>query len=196
VARGAFRQDLFYRLCGVTLVVPPLRERVSEIAGLVQSFIAEACRQAHRANPPSISPEALWLLQHYPWPGNIRELRNMMGRATLLCSDGPILPEHLPLERIRAAIAQSSRPSPAPAPNGDNGFHGQLEPSKQLSPPSEIEPAPRRKADAPRIMEALRRCGGNQTKAAKLLGVSRRYLIDRLDDYGLPRPRKLLGGRD
>ena len=103
IKRGRFRQDLYFRLNGITLAIPPLRERVEEIEPLAQSFVASAARQAQRARPPRLSPEALALLERYEWPGNVRELRNVIERAVLLCTGDAIRPEHLPGREDRPA---------------------------------------------------------------------------------------------
>jgi two-component system, NtrC family, response regulator AtoC len=168
VARGRFREDLFYRLSGAILALPPLRERADEIEPLARRFIAEASARGRR--PPGISPEALALLQRYVWPGNLRELRNAIERAVLLC-DAEIGLEHLPVEKMEATVA---RPSAAPA-------------STPAATPAE---SPDDDAEAERIRAALERAGGNQTMAARELGMSRRTLVNRLNEYGLPRPRK------
>src|SRR5262249_52302806 len=90
IASGRFREDLYYRLNGVTLWIPPLRERAAEIAGLARRFLADAA-PAH-----TLSRAALACLEQHPWPGNIRELKNVIERAALL-SEGEITEEHLQL---------------------------------------------------------------------------------------------------
>src|SRR5688500_6738957 len=87
VAKGRFRQDLLYRITGMTLVIPPLRDRKDEIEPLARRFAALSSKQAGRKREPMIAPEALDILRAYTWPGNIRELRNVMERAILLCMD-------------------------------------------------------------------------------------------------------------
>jgi DNA-binding NtrC family response regulator len=169
IANRRFRQDLFFRLSGISLLIPPLRERRSEIVPLTHSFVAQASKRAQRATPPRLSEEALTVLQRYDWPGNIRELRNAIERAVLLCSDA-ILPEHLELERPPASAAPAAVTTPAAA---------------DASLPRQLDAVERE-----RILEALSRCGGNQSQAARLLGISRKVLIARLDEYGVPRPRK------
>ena len=106
VAGGAFRQDLYYRLNGISLVIPPLRRRVDEIAPLARSFLESAASRDGRP-VPSLAPEALGLLEAYPWPGNIRELRNDMERAFLLASGEVITPADLPVEKLRGAPRRS-----------------------------------------------------------------------------------------
>ena len=176
VSRGTFRQDLFFRLNGISLYVPPLRERVQEIRGLAESFLVQAGRALARGEPPRISAEAMTLLERYSWPGNIRELRNVIDRAVLLCTGATILPEHLPLEKMKATLTATQSPRPEEGATTRGG----TVPIK-----SEIEALERQ-----RILDALKECAGNQTKAAKLLGMSRRTLLHRLDTYGIARPRK------
>jgi two-component system, NtrC family, response regulator AtoC len=169
IERGRFRSDLYFRLNGVSLVVPPLRERVGEIAKLATAFAADAARR-FGVRPPAISPAAVGELEAYAWPGNVRELRNTIERATALCRDERIEPADLPLEKMRA-IVTTRRP--------------RTEPNLVLAGLSPDELVERE-----RIVEALRTCGGNQTRAAKVLGFSVRKLIYRLERYDLPRPLK------
>lgn len=94
VRTGRFREDLYYRLNGIALTIPPLRDRVVEIAALAETFIASAAARAG-VSPPLLSRAALGRLEVHAWPGNVRELRNVVERASVLCGDGPIEPEHL-----------------------------------------------------------------------------------------------------
>ncbi len=185
---GSFRQDLYFRLNGISLTVPPLRERPADIPWLVKRFLVTASRQMDRATHPTLSPKALGLLQAYTWPGNVRELRNVIDRAVVLAPSDVILPEHLPPKLVDAA---SSPPSP--------GARATPTPSSAARVPS--RPAPvsdaverlRREVDEEekqRILDALAQCDNNQTRAAELLGISRRTLINRLIEFDLPRPRK------
>ena len=189
VARGTFRQDLYFRLNGCALVIPPLRQRVGEIEGLARHFIAQAAAQGGRKRAPELSTDALDLLRGYAWPGNIRELRNVIERACLLCST-KIEPEHLPVEKLRARLDPElvipHPPPPLPVP--------------ETSPPSRptvpIAPGPPalkhelRELERARILDALAAYGGNQTRAARALGISRKTLQARLDQFGVVRPRK------
>jgi two-component system response regulator AtoC len=175
IARGRFRQDLFFRLNGMSLLLPPLRERRSEIEGLATTFVREASRKAGRKRAPELSAETRALLLRYSWPGNIRELRNVMERAIVLCLGDVITPEHLPMEKMGDSVG-STAPTSVSAPASID---------EQSNLPTQLESVERQ-----RILEALTRCGGNQTQAAQLLGISRKVLIARLDSYGVPRPRK------
>jgi two-component system, NtrC family, response regulator AtoC len=167
VADGRFREDLYYRIAGVTLVIPPLRERIREIMPLAETFAQLAARRLGRRTP-SFSAGARGVLEAYSWPGNIRELRNVIERAVLLAGDEPIDLEHLPVDKMTGTWAGRSR------------LNRPTEPSDEPAPAGARE----------RILEALTRCGGNQTEAAKLLGVSRRTLGKWMEDHAIPRPRK------
>jgi DNA-binding NtrC family response regulator len=163
VERGAFRRDLYFRLNGVTLQVPPLRERLDELEGLTRRFADEACQTSGRACP-QLAPALLAAFRAHFWPGNIRELRQTVERGILLCLGDTLGPDDIgPLGE--AAVAPSL-PTPTDA--------------AAQSPQEQIE-------------AALAQCAGNQTRAAKLLGVSRNTLIARIKKYGLARP---LGPRD
>jgi DNA-binding NtrC family response regulator len=161
VARGAFRQDLYFRLNGISLTIPPLRERVSEIDGLAAQFLAQALAQSTPPRALKLSSEVLAGLRRYAWPGNVRELRNVIERAVLLCAGDVIELEHLSL--------------PASSP---------LDPLR--AQPQAVASSPERQ----RILDALAEAAGNQKLAAQKLGISRGTLVSRLDEYGIPRPRK------
>jgi two-component system, NtrC family, response regulator AtoC len=179
VALGHFREDLLYRLDGVTLVIPPLRERRGEIPALAQTFAAEASRSLGLARPPALSPESIATLLRHDWPGNVRELRHLLERAVVLCQGDAITPaDLLPSFGSSGARALDGNASGDTAPpRAAGGAEGSL--------PDEIAGLERR-----RIEEALERCGGNQSRAAELLGISRRTLVTRLAAFGMPRPRK------
>ncbi|MBX7096954.1 MAG: sigma 54-interacting transcriptional regulator [Myxococcaceae bacterium] len=159
-AAGRFRQDLYYRLAGITLELPPLRDRPAELAPLARRFAEAAAVRLGRPKP-KVSNAALEALARYDWPGNVRELKNVIERAVLLSPDAELRPEELPLQRMGA-----QRLDPVGNAPGDH--------------PDERE----------RIIAALERCAGNQTLAAEVLGISRRTLVSRLDQLRLPRPRK------
>jgi two-component system, NtrC family, response regulator AtoC len=159
-ARGAFRADLYFRLDGITLYVPPLRARRTEIEPLARMFLDGFGRRVGRA-VPGLSARAIAALHQHAWPGNVRELKNVMERAALICDEPLIEPHHLALGPAAFTIAGAVPPTDDP-----------------------------RELERRRIVEVLHRCGGNQTRAARLLGHGRRTLLRRLDELGLPRPRK------
>jgi len=155
IRAGDFREDLFFRLGAVVLNVPPLRERPSEIPALARRALADAT--SGEGSSPTLDPEAIAYLCRQPWPGNIRELRNVIARAVLF-SDMATLRE----SDLRAALECS------------------------LSLTGVSEPIDEERG---RILSALQECGGNQSRAAILLGLSRGALIERLKRYGITRPR-------
>jgi len=161
-AAGRFRTDLYYRLAGFVVRVPPLRDRRDEIPGLAHAFVAETCARAGRAVIPELTLPVLEVLAKYDYPGNVRELKNIIARAVVLCDGDRISLEHIAL---------------LPTDRAGDLFR---------SPTTDSPPADERA----RIQWALDRTGGHQSKAAALLGISRRTLINRLDEFGLPRPRK------
>jgi transcriptional regulator with PAS, ATPase and Fis domain len=176
---GGFRSDLYFRLNGITLAIPPLRDRPVEIEPFGRCFVGEMARELGRSTP-EISEDALTLLRSYAWPGNIRELRNVIHRAVLLCRSGLVItPDHLPRELMEATF---SAPQPTPTVP-----HGQT-PLSDLSstqPRPALEPEERR-----RILDVLEKTAGNQTAAARLLGMGRTAFVARLNQYGISRPRK------
>jgi DNA-binding NtrC family response regulator len=177
-----FREDLYYRLNGISLVIPPLRERMAEIPSLARTFVAAACKDAGFNAQPVISREAMEWMSDHTWPGNIRELRNAVNRAVLLASGGVIQPEHMQTEAYKPRSGRGSGRS-----SEDTSGGSPAAPVGTASPPgSSAEDEDERQ----RVLNALAACGGNQTRAAKMLGIARRTLTSRLDRLGIPRPRK------
>jgi DNA-binding NtrC family response regulator len=183
VIANAFRQDLYFRLNGATIVIPALRDRLSELDALAEAFVLQICQQLGRL-PPAVSPDASVVLKRYSWPGNIRELKNVMERAVLLCAGDEITPQHLPIEKMGEMLPRH-RPS--------TRFPAAIQPPAGTDPaPDPTSSTPAAKADTQRaeILDALGKCAGNQSRAAKLLGISRRTFVSRLDALGIARPRK------
>ena len=162
---GQFREDLLFRLNGLTLRVPALRERRDEIAALSTEFLRAACESAGRP-VPVLSPGVRAVLESYRWPGNIRELKNVIGRVALLCDEPHVQVSHLIFDP-----ALSDAPAPAAQPSTE---------------PAAAGPEDERQ----RILRELARVGGNQAAAAKALGMSARQLAYRMDKVGIPRPRR------
>ncbi len=169
VETGRMREDLYFRLDGMTATVPPLRERPEDVARLAVVLVAQAAARLGRS-PPSFDDAVLATLLDYAWPGNVRELRNVVERAVALAQGDPVLrPQHI---QLRFADRQLGPPSIAPPP--------------AMPRASETAQGDERQ----RILDALLRASGNQTIAAKLLGMSRRTLIRRIELFGISRPRK------
>jgi DNA-binding NtrC family response regulator len=176
VKKGTFRGDLMYRLNTLTLAIPPLRERRDEIAPLAATFLAQQARELGRDEQLTVSADAMACLLGYSWPGNIRELKNVIERAVLLCDGSEITPEHLPLEKLAPPPVEAATPEPTDGPST----------VKTLTPIDD----PKAFAERQKILDALESCGGNQKRAAARLGISRTTLSARLDLYGIPRPQK------
>ncbi|NRA32937.1 MAG: sigma 54-interacting transcriptional regulator [Polyangiaceae bacterium] len=162
VAEGKFREDLFYRLSAFDLTIPPLRERVDEITVLADLF---ARRFAERDNAKlcTFDSATRQLLRRHHWPGNVRELRNAVEHAVVLADDGLVTPKCLPQSFRRRMQSQN-------VSNASGSMRNRLESIERKT-----------------IEEALQAEKGNQTRAAKRLGLSRRALIYKLDKYGLKR---------
>ncbi len=194
IANGLFRADLYYRLNGVSVTIPPLRERPDDIPALAYFF----ARRFARDQAPRFTDDAIATLQAFPWPGNVRELRCVVERAVLLAQGAVIDANRLLLEMPAPAIDFAPRspvstlftgsvPIPQSAADNADPFSPQERPTGVVAAEFKAELARREER---RIREALERAGGNQTDAAKLLGMSRRTLINRLERYSIARPRK------
>jgi two-component system response regulator PilR (NtrC family) len=167
VAQGLFREDLFYRINVIELRVPALRERSGDIAEIATAILLRLARRTNTA-PPELSAEALQTLQTYPFPGNVRELENVLERALTLSTAGVITPEHIRL-RTGARPAATEVPAPAAAAaDGNTGLGSQLESIER---------------DA--IVKALEKTRYNKTAAAKVLGMSFRALRYRIKKLGI-----------
>jgi len=161
VAKGEFREDLFYRLHVVSLRVPPLRDRGADIGALASHFV-RVLGEANDKPRLSIDADALALLQAYAWPGNVRQLQNMMERLVVL-GDGPV---------IRKEDVERELPSNASRPN-------------TLSQGASSLDAHRRDAERDALKSALVGAKNNRTQAARLLNVSRRTLYNKLKEHDL-----------
>jgi DNA-binding NtrC family response regulator len=166
VGRGAFREDLYYRLNAFRLVVPPLRERIADVEILARHFLQEIAVD-QRQTPVSISPEACAVLRSHEWRGNVRELKHVIERAAVVCDGAEIQPHHIVLHR-----RSTTRDPGAPASTG-----GEIRIPRTGMTMDEIE------REAIRI--TLEYTGGNQTIAARTLGISRATLLRKLEKFGL-----------
>ncbi len=191
VDAGRFRRDLYYRINGMTLAIPPLRERRREIVPLAHAFAS----RARGGTSVVLGADVIAALEQHSWPGNVRELRNTIERAALLSSGGPIRPAHLVLSPPRETVRDSVRDSQMTMPLARVAIDTYDEPPSRPSDSSirrsetslagEVAELERK-----RIVEALEHFAGNQTQVARALGVSRGTLIARMEQYGLRRPRK------
>jgi two-component system, NtrC family, response regulator AtoC len=166
VAEGSFRGDLYYRLNGLTITIPPLRERPHELDAFLREFLAAAYSRAGLPSP-IVSASLSNALHAHAWPGNVRELKAAAERAVVLCPTGTLAIEHFGLPGAGGE---------APSVAGSAPLDDQLQ-----------------AFETRRIEEALAACSGNQTRAAELLGLSRRALAGRIESLGIARPRKPRG---
>jgi len=161
IRQGGFREDLFYRINVIPIHLPPLRERLEDVPVLINTFVARLKEKTGK-DIGGLSNECLDLFMAYDWPGNVRELKGVLEYAFVIAERGLITPREIPAKlsrRTRAAGGESAAPLIAAAKD---------ELSEKAS-----------------LVEALRRCGGNQTQAARLLGVNRVTVYNRMRKYGL-----------
>ena len=153
VSAGRFRQDLYYRLNVVTIDMPPLRQRKEDIPQLARYFLQRYAERNRKA-VQGFTPQAMDLLIHYAWPGNIRELENAVERAVVLLTGEYISERELPLAITGTSVSD--------APHGEDSIQPLVEVEKEA------------------ILVALEKTGGNKTEAARQLGITRKTLLAKL----------------
>ncbi|MET3925402.1 nitrogen regulation protein NR(I) [Devosia sp. 2618] len=185
IRQGLFREDLYYRLNVVPIRLPPLRERVDDVGDLATHFLKAAQREGEPVK--SISPEAIRLMQNYSWPGNVRELENLVRRLSALYAD-----ESISAEIVQNELNITERPS-------SNGASGPVDVSMAVEthvgqllreyepnlPPAGLYQRVIDRVEAPLIAMALNACGGNQIKAADLLGLNRNTLRKKIRTHSI-----------
>jgi two-component system, NtrC family, nitrogen regulation response regulator GlnG len=183
VTRGIFREDLFYRLNVVVITLPPLRERPEDVPLLIEHFL----RMYAGEDRKELSGEALQSLLRHHWPGNVRELENVIKRACLLARTRLVLPEHFP-EPLQA-MARSSR-AEVSAGTAEGVAREVRAALKRLGSEKDGQLHEHILAlvEGPMLQAVLERAGGNQLKAAELLGINRNTLRKRLRQLGLLAP--------
>jgi len=172
VRQDQFREDLYFRLRVVDIILPPLRDRHEDIPVLAQHFLA-TFNDRMKKGVSGFSDSVMELLLNHSWPGNVRELEHVIERAYVLCTGDTITSNHLPTELLSSQSQPPAQPSqqvPSPAP-------------AHSSPPSVNTLAS--DDEVGRIIEALRRTAGNKAKAARLLGVDRSTLYRKISNYNI-----------
>ncbi len=167
VEKNLFREDLFYRLNVLTIFIPPLKERKEDIPLLTSYFIAKYAKK-YQKNVTGITPEVMDIFMEYEWPGNVRELENALARAVIVAAASKIIKDNLP-----ATLSKGNGKSVPESPE---------EKSKEFTSLSKLIEQVEREA----IVKALERTDGNKSKAAKLLGISRKSLFNKLRQYNIP----------
>jgi two-component system NtrC family response regulator/two-component system nitrogen regulation response regulator GlnG len=190
VAKGAFREDLYYRLKVVTMTLPPLRERREDIPLLAKHFLCRFSREAGVPDP-GLTPQALAFLTGHDWPGNVRELANVLQKNLIFNRGGPITADDLQQAAgVTPPVAAAGSATPASGPGGDGSPQEFLRRfvRQELVAARDDEGVFESLMDrfgAVVIAEALAMTGGNRTRAARLLGLSRPTLLARIEKYGL-----------
>jgi DNA-binding NtrC family response regulator len=196
VDAGDFRADLMHRFEVFRINLPPLRERISDLPQLCQAFL-EAVNADFELACEGFSEEAFALLKHYPWPGNVRELKNVVAQSVVMAERGLIRPEHLP-RRIHHLAGDTPAPdTAAPADAGGDAAEDNepgLVATVSSAPVGEGDEAreglfvplgvPLEEVQRLYILQTLKHCANNKTHAARVLGVSRKTLYDRLAKWG------------
>lgn len=189
-----FREDLLYRLNGVMVQLPPLRERQGDVSLLIQHYLNRLTKELHRSNLEGISPEALSILEQHNWPGNVRELQAVVRRALLNTTGPVVVPDFLPPE-VRGVSASAVSKAPS-----------EIEQPSATDQPEAAGPSPNLKifvkerlasestdlyAEAIEFTEryvltrVLQETGGNQTRASEILGITRGKVRDRVKQFGI-----------
>lgn len=169
ISQGNFREDLFFRINVIPIYLPPLKERKEDIPLLVDVF-SDNLKAKSEKKIDGVSNEVLALFMRYDWPGNIRELKSAMEYAYVIAESGLIEPQHLPSNLINSEKRNSHQPAPIDASiDYDNNNEKAV------------------------LMEALRQSGGNKTKAAKILGIHRMTVWNRMKKYGISLTKDIEG---
>jgi len=161
-SEGSFREDLYFRIKGVQIHLPALRERTDDIPALVHHYADRSAKQVERETP-KISEDVMRLLMQHPWPGNIRQLVNVVQNMVVLCDGDTVEPRHLPEEFAQQAGDAELAP-------GSAAFEGAMSLDT---------------LEKQAIRNALKATQGNREAAAKLLGIGERTLYRKLKEYGL-----------
>lgn len=175
---GQFRQDLYYRLSVFPVKLPALRDRSEDIPVLINHFLEEFAKQ-YAKSIRGLSPMAMNCLMSYNYPGNVRELRNIVERCVILCEpEKEIQAEYLPESLLKNTLFSSDSPQEVDLEKGRSSLREAVEAYESSA-----------------IQEKLIQCRGNQTRAAKELGIARRTLIEKINRYGISRSAVRLAGQ-
>lgn len=169
VLEGTFREDLYYRLRVIDIVLPPLREREEDLPLLAEHFLEKFSKRLDK-KIGGISDQALTALSDYSWPGNVRELEHIMERACVLCNNTTITTDHLSYELAESISGSAGK---------KQAFNDSDEGGVELEPPLESE------SEQDRIVRLLIKCGGNKAKAARMLGMDRSTLYRKMRLYNI-----------
>ena len=188
VKDGSFREDLFYRLNGMTISLPPLRERGKDVALLVEHYLNVACYEMGRTETEGMSAEALELLTQYRWPGNVRELQSVV-RQSLLNSTSPIIiPTFLPDELYQSSAISVTEAVPTPSATGDTFPLSDMRlivDERLTANSTDLYSETLEAMERYLLTRILNETSGNQTRAAEILGITRGKIRDRIAQFGI-----------
>ncbi|MAT13944.1 MAG: Fis family transcriptional regulator [Planctomyces sp.] len=195
VKQGTFRQDLFYRLNGMTINLPPLRERGDDVALLVEHYLVNACHEMGRTEMEGVSSEALRMLVNYKWPGNVRELQSVIRHSLLNCTGPVIVPSCLPAElqnqTAEPAVATSTETAeetPRVESNGTSPLQADLSSfvnDRLTGGSTDLYSETVEMMEKYLFTRVLKETGGNQTRAAEILGITRGKIRDRIAQFNI-----------
>jgi len=177
VASGGFRQDLFYRINGAALTLPPLRER-RDLDALLADVLVKVARELGRDAPPRLSAEAAALLGRSSWPGNVRQMKSALRFALVVCDGDELLPEHLPHDLGAPAASASAARGPL------SDIRASREEEALPLPAAPAAPRTLEERERERLDAALEESRGNLSVAARALGIARTTLYRRLRKHG------------
>src|SRR5690606_26364733 len=182
VREGTFREDLYYRLRGVTVEMPPLRERLADLPALAEHLLARIAEERGKA-PKRLSPEAVACLARHRWPGNVRELENVLRSATLFADGAVLVPDDF--AAFSESFVPAERPA-APAGKDDKGGHDlQALVYERIREGETSLLEMKKRLERECIVRALEETQGNITRAAQMLGMKRPRLSQLVKQYGL-----------
>jgi two-component system nitrogen regulation response regulator GlnG len=197
VRRGLFRQDLYYRLSGYMICLPPLRKRGEDLALLVQHYVPRFSRELGKTTQ-QVAPETLELLSKYDWPGNVRELQSVLKQALLQAVGSILIPEFLPVH-LRGG-AQEPPPQSTPVPSdSDAAAFPQLSPfveQRLRAGADRLYAETLGRVERSLLTRVLQHTGGNQVQAAKILGITRGSLRAKIREHGITIARTVEAAED
>jgi DNA-binding NtrC family response regulator len=184
-SEGNFRSDLFYRLNVLRVELPALRERMEDVEQLAEHLVERIC-QEHAIPPKRLEPDAIPVLYGHPWLGNVRELKNAIERAVVMCDSESIGPEHIMLRKRETIPTRGDVILARMGNGGTSGVHA-TNGAEPETPVLQIPASGMTLADMEKLLigETLRRTGGNRAKAARMLGISRPTVLRKIGLYGL-----------
>lgn len=183
IAEKEFREDLYYRLNVIEIKLPPLRERTGDVPMLVEHFIEKISRRMNRP-PPSIAPEAVEALEDYAFPGNVRELENIIERCIVLCSQNSIELEDIPPDIRRAVQYGLDRNAALHDSGGFTAVTPEMEAAAKTEQETDFRTA-RDNFERDFLQKALSAAKGNVSEASRMTGLSRRHFYEKLEKLGI-----------